>query len=206
VALLGGETAEMPGVYREGEVDLAGTIVGVVEKARIIDGSRIQAGDVVLGLASSGLHTNGFSLARKVFEGWDLMAHVPELGTTLGDALLAPHRPYLAEISTLWDAELFPTGLVHITGGGFVENPPRLFGADLQMVMDDFAWSPLFRLIAEVGKVPAAEMRRVFNLGVGLLVVVRAEDEARAKALVPELSRVGVMAARPEGGSAMVFK
>ena len=206
VALLGGETAEMPGVYREGEVDLAGTIVGVVEKSRIIDGAKIQAGDVVLGLASSGLHTNGFSLARKVFEGWDLMAHVPELGTTLGDALLAPHRPYLAEISALWGADLFPTGLVHITGGGFVENPPRLFGPDLQMVMDDFAWTPLFRLIAEVGRVPLDEMRRVFNLGTGMLVIVRAEDEARARALVPELTRVGVMAGRPEGGSAMVFK
>ena len=205
VALLGGETAEMPGVYREGEVDLAGTIVGVVEKSRIIDGSKIRAGDVVLGLGSNGLHTNGFSLARKVFEDWDLGTHVPELGRTLGDALLAPHRPYLNEITALWREELFPTGLVHITGGGFVENPPRLFGAGLAMALDRFEWSPLFKLIQRVGRIADHEMRRVFNLGIGMLVIVRAEDAARARALVPELKPVGSMVARDPGQPAMVF-
>ena len=193
VALLGGETAEMPGVYHAGEVDLAGTIVGVVERADIIDGSQIVAGDQVFGLASSGLHTNGYSLARKVFEGMDL-ASVPEgFDVSLGDALLAVHRPYLSEITTLWDAGIRPSGLVHITGGGFVDNPPRITPAGLTWSLDLHAWQwpPLFRLLQQRGGISDAEMSRVTNLGIGMLVVLHPDQVERARGLLPELVAIG---------------
>lgn len=208
-ALLGGETAEMPGVYREGELDLAGTIVGVVERGRIIDGSAIAVGDVVLGLASSGLHTNGFSLARRILRGVDLGTRPEELGgASWGEALLAPHRSYLGDLEALWAAGVEPRGLAHITGGGLVENPPRILPAGMALAVALGSWTipPLFRLLQRLGGVPDAELFRVFNVGLGLLVVVRPEDEGAARAALPGALRVGDVVARGVGEAAVVFR
>jgi phosphoribosylformylglycinamidine cyclo-ligase len=196
-ALLGGETAEMPGVYATGEFDLVGTIVGVVDRAEIIDGSAIQPGDTVIGLASSGLHTNGFSLARRVFEGWDLRADLPELGGPLGEALLAPHRSYLAEIQRLCQAGVAVKGLAHITGGGLIDNPPRILPAGTAIHLRRGAWPvpPLFQLIQRAGQIADDEMAHVFNLGLGMLVVTPAEQAATALQLMGESWLVGEVVA-----------
>jgi len=157
-ALIGGETAEMPGFYAEGEYDLAGTIVGWVRRAKIIDGERIRLGDVVLGLPSLGLHTNGYSLARKVLleqQGMKLTEHVAELGQTLGDALLAPHRCYWPVVQPLLEKGWI-NGLVHITGGGLTDNPPRILprGCQMQVRLGSWRVPPIFDLIGSLGRVP----------------------------------------------------
>lgn len=195
-ALLGGETAEMPGVYQPGELDLAGTIVGVVDKARIIDGSAIAPGDVVLALPSHGLHTNGFSLARHILRDVALDDRPPELGgATWAEALLAPHRSYLPDVERLWAADVHPKGLAHITGGGLVENPPRVLPHGTAITLDTGAWSipPLFTLLQRLGGVADDEMRRVFNLGLGMLVVLAPDDVARARVAHAELIPVGAV-------------
>ncbi len=181
-ALLGGETAEMPGVYAEGEFDLAGTIVGVVDRAAIVDGSGIRAGDAIVGLASSGLHTNGFSLARRVLAGHDLRAEVPELGRSLGDALLEPHRSYLTAVNNLWAAGIHIRGMAHITGGGLIDNPPRIFPAGLAARLHRGSWPvpPIFGLIQRTGQIEDAEMAHVFNLGLGMLLIIPHEQAAAA--------------------------
>lgn len=181
-ALLGGETAEMPGVYAPGEFDLAGTIVGRVREDHVIDGSKIRPGDRIWGLPSTGLHTNGYSLARKVLlekAGLALDAQPEGLGATVGDALLAVHRSYLDDIRGVWrehgrDAV---RGLAHITGGGFYDNIPRVIPEGLCAVVDTTAWDvpALFRLIGALGQVDPAEMYRVFNMGVGLCVITPPE-------------------------------
>jgi phosphoribosylformylglycinamidine cyclo-ligase len=173
-ALLGGETAEMPGVYAPDAFDLVGTIVGVVDRARVVDGSRIQVGDVILGLASSGLHTNGFSLVRRVFAGWDLEAIVPELGAALGEVLLTPHRSYLSAVEQLWAAGVDIRGMAHITGGGLVDNPPRILPPGTAVYLRRGSWPvpAIFALIQRVGKVDAEEMAHVFNLGLGMLLFI----------------------------------
>lgn len=185
-ALLGGETAEMPGVYAVGEFDLVGTIVGVVDRPAIIDGSSIAPGDAVIGLASAGLHTNGFSLARRVFEGWDLAAVVPELGRPLGDALLVSHRSYLPAIGKLWAAGVTVKGLAHITGGGLIDNPPRILSEGVAMRIQVGSWPvpPLFQLIQRTGNIELLEMAHVFNLGLGMLAIVSAEQAAAALAVL----------------------
>ncbi|GMV41420.1 MAG: hypothetical protein AMXMBFR64_31360 [Myxococcales bacterium] len=192
-ALLGGETAEMPGVYAAGELDLAGTIVGWVERAKVIDGSTIAPGDLVVGLPSSGLHTNGYSLARRVLAGHDLRAHDPRLGRSLGDALLEPHRSYLPHVERLWTAEVPIKGLVHITGGGLIDNPPRILPESIAMRFHPGSWPvpPLFRVIQEAGVIADLEMAHVFNVGLGLLVVVPAADAERACAALDEAWIVG---------------
>jgi len=193
-ALLGGETAEMPGVYHTNELDLAGTIVGVVDKPRLIDGSRIQVGDVVLGLASTGLHTNGYSLARKILADLDWTIPQPELHRqTIGDALLAVHRPYLREIQTLWNNNIDVRGLAHITGGGIVDNFPRIFPQGISATIQRGTWHelPIFGMIQRVGHIADDEMFHVFNMGLGMLVVIPADQEAQAKTVLPELTRVG---------------
>ncbi|HSN74367.1 MAG TPA: phosphoribosylformylglycinamidine cyclo-ligase [Anaerolineae bacterium] len=192
-ALLGGETAEMPGVYGPGEFDLVGTIVGVVDRKEIIDGSTIQPGDAVIGLASSGLHTNGFSLARRVFEGWDLRAALPDLGRPLGEALLAPHRSYLAEIQRLQQAGIAVKGLAHITGGGLIDNPPRILppGTAIHLRRGNWPIPPLFHLIQRAGQIDDNEMAHVFNLGLGMLVVTPAEQAAPALQALGEGYLVG---------------
>ena len=182
-ALLGGETAEMPGVYGAGEFDLAGTIVGRVRAEDVIDGSGIRAGDKVWGLPSTGLHTNGYSLARAVLfdkAGFGVTATPAELGgQSVGDALLAVHRSYLAPVRAMWDAwgREAVRGLCHITGGGFYDNIPRVIPDGLCVNIDPSAWTPLpiFRLIAERGGVAPAEMYRVFNMGIGLVVITPPE-------------------------------
>ena len=187
-ALLGGETAEMPGVYRDGEFDLAGTIVGRVLPAHVIDGSRMQAGDRVWGLPSTGLHTNGYSLARAVLldrAGLKVTDAPAELGgATVGDALLAVHRSYLPAVRAIWDTCGRPAvrGLIHITGGGFYDNIPRVVPAGLCVHVDPTAWAPLpiFRLIQRLGEVAEAEMYRVFNMGIGLVVVTPADCDLAA--------------------------
>lgn len=175
-ALLGGETAEMPDVYHTGEFDIAGTIVGVVEKEKIINGSAIAAGDVLLGVASSGLHTNGYSLARKIVAAnREIAAEIyrDELGETVGQTLLQPHRSYQKAIAALRDHEGVH-GFSHITGGGIVGNTKRLLPAGLKLEIDWSAWDwpPIFTLLQEYGNVATEEMRHVFNLGIGLVIVV----------------------------------
>ena len=201
-ALLGGETAEMPGVYAPGEFDLVGTVVGVVDRAALIDGSRTQPGDAVIGLASSGLHTNGYSLARRVFEGWDLAAGVPELGTSLGEALLASHRCYLPAVQQVRQAGVDIRGLVHITGGGLIDNPPRILADGLGMRLERAGWPmlPLFELIQRTGQINDQEMAHVFNLGLGMLVVTHPDEAGEAlSALKDEAWLVGEIVVHSNG-------
>ena len=182
-ALIGGETAEMPDIYAEGEYDLAGTIVGVVDRNRILDGSSVQAGDVLLGLPSTGLHTNGYSLARKVLFAHFDVDDTPGLpgGASVGEALLAVHRSYLRPIQALADRSL-ARAFAHITGGGIPGNTARVIPDHLTIDVDYGAWErpTLFRLIQERGGVPEDDMRRTFNLGIGLVAIVAADrvDEA----------------------------
>ena len=175
-ALIGGETAEMPDVYRHGEYDLAGFIVGIVEKEHVIDGSRIAAGDVLIGLPSSGLHTNGYSLARKVlFERRNLKPDsiLPELGRSVGDELMQVHRSYLSVLRGL-----VPTGalygMAHITGGGFTDNIPRVLPRGVSARVDLGSWPvpPLFRYLQAEGRIAEEEMLRTFNLGIGMVLIV----------------------------------
>jgi phosphoribosylformylglycinamidine cyclo-ligase len=180
-ALLGGETAEMPGFYAAGEYDLAGFCVGVVEKSRRVDGTAIRPGDKLLGLASSGFHSNGYSLVRKVFleeMRLDLDATAPGLDESLGQALLRPTRIYVRALRALADADLL-RGAAHITGGGLVDNPPRMIPDDarlkLQLRLGSWRVPPLFDLLARGGGVTPEEMRRTFNMGLGMLVCVPAD-------------------------------
>lgn len=184
-ALIGGETAEMPDLYHGNDFDLAGTIVGAVEKSKIIDGSAISAGDVLLGLASSGLHTNGYSLARKIIASHAdcaLEKYHTELGETIGDAMLRPHRSYYEVIRALRDLPgVF--GFAHITGGGIVGNTKRLLreGLTLAVNWQAWEWPPLFKLLQHYGKVAEEEMRNVFNLGIGLVVIVKPDAIERVQ-------------------------
>lgn len=176
IALIAGETAEMPDIYSEGEFDLAGFIVGVVERAKIIDGSKITDGDLVYGFKSNGLHTNGYSLARKiVFEhqGWPYDKHFPELKRTIGEALLEPHKLYLNEIQKLRDhADI--KGFAHVTGGGIEGNLSRIIPSGLTFEIDtaNFEAPAIFDILQQAGNVETAEMYRAFNMGIGLIGVV----------------------------------
>jgi phosphoribosylformylglycinamidine cyclo-ligase len=183
-ALLGGETAEMPGFYADGEYDVAGFIVGAVERDRIVDGARIGAGDVLIGIPSSGLHTNGYSLARSiVFDrlGLAVTDHVAELGTTVAEALLAPHRSYLRLVRPLLADGLGRIkGMAHITGGGITDNLPRVLpeGMDANVRLDSWNVPALFAWLQTSGAVPQEDMLRTFNMGIGLILVVGADDAA----------------------------
>jgi phosphoribosylformylglycinamidine cyclo-ligase len=175
-ALLGGETAEMPGFYADGEYDVAGFIVGVVDRAQVIDGRSIVPGDVLIGLPSTGLHTNGYSLARKVvFEALklDVDSHVPDLGETVGEALLRPHRSYLTVIRPLLSKRLIK-GMAHITGGGITDNLPRVLPEGTAARVDRTSWRvpTIFRWIGEAGRVPEYDLRRALNMGIGMILVV----------------------------------
>jgi phosphoribosylformylglycinamidine cyclo-ligase len=191
-ALLGGETAEMPDFYSPGEYDLAGFITGLVGRDRILDGSRVRRGDILIGLGSSGLHTNGYSLARKiVFEamGLELTDVIPDLGKTAGDALLAIHRSYLASLRPLLAMDRVH-GLAHITGGGIPGNLPRVLPAGLGARIDTESWEtpPVFRVLQEGGRVATTEMFRVFNMGVGMIVITAPEN---ADAVANDLAAAG---------------
>lgn len=186
VALIGGETAEMPDIYDEGEFDLAGTIVGIVDEKKVINGSEIQKGDVLLGFKSSGLHTNGYSLARKVlFSKYKVENYVEELGCTVGDELLKVHRSYLPLISGLKEMEGVH-GFSHITGGGIVGNTKRILPEGLKLNINWDSWDrpPVYNVIQKIGNVPEDDMRATFNLGIGLIAVVSedASDSVKAKA------------------------
>jgi phosphoribosylformylglycinamidine cyclo-ligase len=199
-ALIGGETADMPDVYVPGAFDLAGFIVGVVERDRIIDGSTIQDGDILLGVPSSGLHTNGYSLVRSVFNvgrGGDPAAEraalyrtYPELGLTLGEALLVPHRCYYHDVKPVLR---FVKGIAHITGGGLIDNVPRVLPEGLAARFDRASWRvpPLFTLIQRQGNVSDEEMFRVFNMGLGLVLVCAPSDVKVVRAALPEARVVG---------------
>lgn len=182
VALLGGETAEMPGVYVEGELDVVGTIVGVVDRPALLTGERLQAGDKIIALPSSGLHTNGFSLARKALEGLDWQAHDPQLGMSLSDALLVPHRSYLAAYQALRGAGLDVRAMSHITGGGLLDNPPRVLpeGLALHFDLSSYSVPPLFQRIVNRAEVPRDEAYHALNMGVGFLFMLSAAQVQQA--------------------------
>jgi len=175
-ALIGGETAEMPGFYRDGEYDIAGFIVGVVDRRKLINGTRITAGDLVIALPSAGLHTNGYSLARKLLfdvKGYRVDTRLEELGCTVGEELLKPHKSYLPALSRLIEHESVIKGLAHITGGGLVENIPRILPCNVDVAIKEDSWPvlPIFNLLQKIGSVPRDEMLRTFNLGIGMVVI-----------------------------------
>lgn len=177
IALVGGETAEMPAVYPEGDLDVVGFVTGVVDRERLLTGANIVAGDVLYAINSSGLHTNGFSLARKlIFEvgGYSIDARPGELaGKSIADALLAPHTNYIAPVKSILGAGIPVKGMAHITGGGLVENVPRILPAGLGVVIDRATWTPqpIFALMQRLGNIDEIEMLRTFNMGVGLVLI-----------------------------------
>jgi phosphoribosylamine--glycine ligase / phosphoribosylformylglycinamidine cyclo-ligase len=195
--LIGGETAEMPGVYIDGEVDLAGTIIGVVDRENVIDGSKLAPGDVLLALPSTGLHTNGFSLARRALDRLDWTSYRNDLSGNIADALLAVHRSYLYEIKNLLKGGLAIKGLAHITGGGVIENLPRVLPDGVGAVLERGRWPepPIFKLIQQQGRISDAEMFRVFNMGLGMILVIAAKDLEKAQHLMLELRTVGRLVA-----------
>jgi len=199
--LLGGETAEMPDFYPPGEYDLAGFIVGIVDKQKVIDGKAIAPGDVVLGLPSSGLQTNGYSLARKLFfevGGYKVDSYIDELGTTVGEALLATHSSFLPQIGPLLDGSRTPSsatirGLAHITGGGFLENIPRILpeGVSVEISRGSWAEPPIFGLMQRLGNVTDKEMFRTFNMGIGMIVICSAENAAELQTAITDSTCIG---------------
>ncbi len=193
-ALIGGETAEMPGMYPDGEYDLAGFAVGAVEKSKIISGSTIEPGDVVLGLASSGAHSNGYSLIRKILERAKSDLSADFHGRSLRDVIMEPTRIYVKPLLGLMD-QMKIKGMAHITGGGLVENVPRVLGEHLSAVLHRDAWTmpPLFNWLQREGHVADAEMHRVFNCGIGMVVIVAAAD---APAAITALSASGELVYR----------
>lgn len=209
-ALLGGETAEMPGLYPLGEYDLVGTIVGVVEKRKVITGSAIQAGDVIIGLPSGGLQTNGFSLARKViFDQCGLMHQdlIPGTRTTVSEALLAVHRSFLKPVTALMDKGISIRGMAHITGGGFVDNIPRVLPEKCNAIIDRATWTPpmVFTFIERQGKVDRDEMYRVFNMGIGYVIIVRPSDAKKTLDLLQKMKMSPVVVGKIEKGSKKVI-
>ena len=190
-ALIGGETAEMPGFYAPGEYDLAGFIVGAVEKKQLLTGAKIKAGDVLIGLPSTGLHTNGYSLARKLL--FDVAAHKPdtflkEVGATIADDLLRVHRSYLSPIQALMKAELLK-GAAHITGGGISENTPRMLAAGLGAEIDWGSWPvlPIFEFLRKLGNIPDDDYRRSFNLGIGIIFAIGKKNVKEAERVLDRL-------------------
>jgi phosphoribosylformylglycinamidine cyclo-ligase len=212
-ALIGGETAEMPGLYAPGEYDLAGFIVGAVERRRLLTGAAIQAGDVLLGLPSTGLHTNGYSLARKLlFElaGYRHDSFVAELGCTIGQELLKIHRSYVKPLRALLDAGLVK-GAAHITGGGLTDNLPRILPRGLAATVDTAAWPelPIFQLLRRIAEIPEEECRRTFNLGIGMVVVVAERRLKTAAGILERLGerfyRIGAVVRLPRGARERVI-
>ena len=186
--LIGGETAEMPGMYGEDDYDLAGFAVGVAEKSQIIDGSKVKAGDVLLGLASSGIHSNGYSLVRRVFADFDGDAVLPDLeGRALKDVLLEPTRIYVKALLPLIKENLV-NGIAHITGGGFVENVPRMFADHLaaEIEEDKIPVLPIFKALEKYGDIKHEEMFEIFNMGLGMILAVSPENVDRVKSLLDE--------------------
>ena len=193
--LLGGETAEMPGFYADGEYDIAGFIVGVVDREKIIDGRSIAVGDIVFGLPSVGLHTNGYSLARKLFledGGYQADTVIDELGETVGAALLQPHVSYLRELEGLLDSGVLK-GLAHITGGGLLENIPRILPEGTSVEINRGAWPvlPIFQLMQRLGNLEEAEAFRTFNMGIGMVIACSSNDAPHVKAALANCYEIG---------------
>ncbi|WP_314588420.1 phosphoribosylformylglycinamidine cyclo-ligase [Paenibacillus terrigena] len=210
-ALIGGETAEMPGMYSEGEYDIAGFTVGIVDKKKIIDGSTIAPGDVVLGLASSGVHSNGFSLVRKLLlekHGYQLTDTLPELGgATLGATLLEPTKLYVKPVLKLIE-EVKVKGMAHITGGGFIENIPRMLPANVNVNIEYGTWPilPIFQLMQAKGEITNRDMFTTFNMGIGMVIVVPAEQaEQAAAALESQGEQVYRLGTVTEGERVVTF-
>ena len=212
-SLIGGETAEMPGFYSEGEYDLAGFVVGVVDNERILDGSEIAVGCQLIGIGSSGLHSNGYSLVRKIFFEELKMSvgdHVAEFGRTLGEELLEPTRIYCRAITNLRrDFHIY--GIAHITGGGLIDNLPRILPRQCKAVINTSSWTPppVFLYLQKAGKIPAKEMLRTFNNGLGLVIVVSEEDTSevllRLKAMGETVYHIGSVESRDENEEAIQF-
>lgn len=197
--LIGGETAEMPGIYAVGEFDLAGTIIGVVERELLITGAAIQPGDQVIGLPSLGLHTNGYSLARRVcFEQLRLHPedYIPELQGSIGSVLLAGHRSYFAEIYPLIERKLVK-GLAHITGGGFYDNIPRILPSGSGVIIRKGSWPvlPIFEFLQKAATIPDAEAYRVFNMGIGMVLICKPGDYGEIRRFIPESYLIGEVVA-----------
>jgi phosphoribosylformylglycinamidine cyclo-ligase len=196
--LLGGETAEMPDFYPPGEYDLAGFIVGVVDRAKVIDGRTIEPGDIVLGIPSNGLQTNGYSLARKLFfevGNYKVNTFIEELGSTVGEALLATHQSFLPQLGPLLDSGKIK-GLAHITGGGFLENIPRILPEGVSVEINRGSWPdlPVFGLMQKLGNVSDHEMFRTFNMGIGMVVICDVDDAAHISSQIGECFTIGVVA------------
>ena len=213
-ALIGGETAEMPGMYAESEYDLAGFIVGAAERSELLQPKNVRAGDVLLALASTGLHTNGYSLARKlIFDtaGYGPRTVLPEVGSTVADALLAVHRSYLKPIRALIEAGLL-RGAAHITGGGITDNTPRMLPDGLAAAIETSAWRipPLFEVLRRIGNIPEDDYRRTFNLGVGMIFAVPGRRAARAAQILNLLGenafRIGQVIERKRGRSRVEYR
>lgn len=191
VSLIGGETAEMPGVYASGEHDIAGCITGVVEKDKIITGEKIQEGDIILGFPSSGLHTNGFSLARKILfivAGHKVDEVVGDLGMSVGEAIMKVHVNYSMPVLAMLDAGVDVRGIAHITGGGFIENIPRVLPENLDAEITKGTWSiiPIFSYMQKIGNVPELEMYRVFNMGIGLVLIVPKDEKEKVEKILKD--------------------
>ncbi|HWA31984.1 MAG TPA: phosphoribosylformylglycinamidine cyclo-ligase [Candidatus Paceibacterota bacterium] len=210
IALIGGETAEMPGTYAPGEHDIAGSITGIVERAKIITGERIKAGDIILGFASSGLHTNGYSLARKILfkdKKLSVKTGVKELGESVGEALLKVHINYSKPVFRLIDRGVDVRGIAHITGGGFTENIPRVLPKNLDAEIELGSWPvlPIFEYLQKAGKVSEAEMYRVFNMGIGLVVIIPPKDREKAEEILRR-EKVFWIGNIKKGGGRVVLK
>jgi len=189
ISLLGGETAEMPGTYTKGEHDIAGCITGVVEKDKIITGEKIKESDIILGFSSSGLHTNGFSLARKLFfeiAKCDVNTKIDALGETVGEALLKVHINYSKPVLEILDKNIDIHGIVHITGGGFIENIPRVLPANLDAEIQKKSWPviPIFLYMQKVGNISEEDMYRTFNMGIGLILIIPKEEKEKIKKIL----------------------
>ncbi len=213
-ALIGGETAEMPGMYAESEYDLAGFIVGAAERSKLLTGARIRKGDVLLALPSTGLHTNGYSLARKLL--FEVAGHgpdtiLPEVGATVADVLLAVHRSYLKPLRALVDGGWL-RGAAHITGGGITGNTPRILPKGLAAAIDTGSWRipPLFEALRWIGNIPEDDYRRTFNLGVGMIFVVPARGASKAEAKLHRMGespfRIGSVVAQKRGGGRVEYR
>jgi phosphoribosylformylglycinamidine cyclo-ligase len=204
-ALVGGETAEMPGMYHGGDYDLAGFCVGVVERSQVLDGSRVQAGDVIIGMASSGVHSNGYSLVRKLIEVAGANADTQLDGKPLFDRLLEPTRIYVKSMLKL-SAELPVSAYAHITGGGLTDNIPRVLpdGLEARLVRSQWHRDPLFDWLAATGRISNAEMYRTFNCGIGMIAVVRPQDAARALQILRDAGETATQIGEIRAGNAGV--
>lgn len=205
-SLIGGETAEMPGFYGRGEYDLAGFAVGIAERGRIINGSGIMSGDILIGLQSSGLHSNGYSLARKVFfdvKRYSPRKRLPDLGCTVGEELLKPTRIYVKSVMKVL-GKFSIKGIAHITGGGITENLPRVVsdGRKLKFVIERGSWPvhAVFRLMQNIGNIDEREMYKTFNMGIGMILVVRASDAEKATAMFNRLGEKAFIIGRVDKG------